>query len=444
MATITPPRSLPGLHDYDILKLLGEGGMGKVFLARHKRTGESAVVKTIHEHLLSEAKTRQRFQQEADLMRRFRHPNAVAFLNASPPSVEPPFIVMEYVQGITLDDLMQKHDRLFSARVGKLLAPLCLFLQAAHDNGLLHRDLTPANIMVVDADTPRETVKVMDFGLARRIGFYIPSGQLNSQSSAIDGGTPDYICPEQIEGRQVDHRGDLFSVGVLLYGLLTGHVPFEALKDPNQIMLANVSEPPPRFAHWQVTNVPTAIERLVLSCLSKSPVDRPASARVLIEAYQLSLGQRLLDEKAFEASAESAFSTLQDRNRFDPRTVIDQFEASMLEQTAAMKLRGFVDGVGGQVVECDAGVIKVRLPRISEAEPKKGLWSWLTSKPQEQIDWIALELHMTKKQIATRSLVDITVVRPHSLGESIEQAKVHKLFCEQICRELRAYLMVGR
>src|SRR5207253_1886585 len=145
MANSTAPRSLPGLHDYDILKQLGAGGMGKVFLARHKRSGDSVVVKTIHEHLLGETKTRQRFHQEADLMRRFRHPNAVGFIQESPPAVEPPFIVMEYVRGITLDDLMQQHDRLTPMRVGKLMAPLCLFLQAAHDNGLLHRDLTPAN-----------------------------------------------------------------------------------------------------------------------------------------------------------------------------------------------------------------------------------------------------------------------------------------------------------
>jgi serine/threonine protein kinase len=444
MATITPPRNLPGLHDYEIQRLLGEGGMGKVFLARHKQTGGTAVVKTIHEHLLGEAKTRQRFQQEADLMRRFRHPNAVAFLQASPPQVDPPFIVMEYVNGITLDDLMQKYDRLSPLRVGRLLAPLCLFLQSAHDNGLLHRDLTPANIMIVHADTPRETIKVMDFGLARRIGFYIPSGQLNSQSSAIDGGTPDYICPEQIEGRQVDHRGDLFSVGVLLYGLLTGHVPFESLKDPADIMLANIHEPPPRFSHWKVSGVPSAIEQLVLSCMNKAPKDRPESARALIETYQLSLGQRLLDDQAFEASAESAVSTLQDSHSFDPRAVIDQFEASMLEQMAAMKLRGFVDGVGGQVAECDAGVIKVRLPRVAEAAPKKGLWGWLTSTAEQEIDWIPLELHMTKKQAGPRSLVDIMVVRPQSLSESIEVGKAHKNFCEQVCRELRAYLMVGR
>jgi serine/threonine protein kinase len=444
MTTTTPPCSFPGLRDHDILQLLGEGGMGKVFLARQTQTGETVVVKVIHEHLLGEAKTRQRFQQEADLMRRFRHPNAVAFLHASPPQVEPPFIIMEYVRGVTLADVMKKTARLSPLRVGRLLAPLCLFLQAAHDNGLLHRDLTPANLMIVDADTEKETIKVMDFGLARRIGFYIPSGQLNSQSSAIDGGTPDYICPEQIEGRQVDHRGDLYSVGVLLYGLLTGHVPFETLTDPGKILLANLHQPPPRFAHWQVTDVASAIEQLVLCCLSKSPDDRPESARALIETYQMSLGQRLLDDQAFAASQQNAVSTLQERHRFDPRTVIDQFEATLLEQVAAMKLRGFVDGVGGQVADCDAGVIKVQLPRVVEVETKKSLWSWLTSKDTQHIDWIALELHMTKKLSGGRSLVDITVVRPHSLNEAIEQAKVHKHFCDQVCRELRAYLMVGR
>ncbi|MSQ93580.1 MAG: serine/threonine protein kinase [Gemmataceae bacterium] len=438
MPTMTPLPKLAGLNEYNLVRLLGEGGMGKVYLARSKRPGETVVVKTIHEHLLTDAKTRQRFQQETDLMRRFRHPNAVTFHQASPASVEPPFIVMEYVRGITLDQMMQKHDRLSPVRAGQFLAPLCLFLQAAHDNGLLHRDLTPANLIIVDEGTPRETIKVMDFGLARRIGFYIPSGQLDSASSSIDGGTPDYICPEQIEGRQVDHRGDLYSVGVLLYGLLTGHVPFEHLNDPHQIMLANVHQPPPRFPHWHVTGVSSALEQLVLSCLSKFPKDRPESARALIEAYQLALGHILLDQDAFESSRDNAISMLQDHQRVDPRNIIDKFEASMLEQTAAMKLRGFVDGVGGQVVESEAGVIKVKLPRVQEVAAKKNMLSWFGPKTEQQIDWIALELHMAKKQAGTRSMVDISVVHPQMLQAS------RKPFCEQICRELRAYLMVGR
>ncbi|MBI1832853.1 MAG: protein kinase, partial [Planctomycetes bacterium] len=281
-------------------------------------------------------------------------------------------------------------------------------------------------------------------GLARGIGFYIPSGQLKSHGSGIDGGTPDFICPEQIEGRQVDHRGDLFSVGVLMYFMLTGRVPYESLKDPMQILRANVRETPPPFAHWQIIGVPAALERIVMSCLSKAPAERPESARALIDAYQRALGCRLLDDRAFEASSHRAVSTLNERNRFDPRNVIDQFEASMVEHLAAIKLRGFVDGVGGQVAESDAGVIKVRLPRVYEVEAKKGLWSWLTSATEEHIDWIPLELHMAKKQAGARSLVDITVVRAPADDESIEQAKIRKHFCDAICRELRAYLMVGR
>ncbi len=438
MATVTTLPKLPGLKEFDLLRLLGEGGMGKVFLARCKRTGNSVVVKTIHEHLLGEAKTRQRFLQETDLMRRFQHPHAVAFIQSSPQNVDPPYIVMEYVRGITLDDMMLKHDRLPPLRAGKLLAPLCLFLQTAHDNGLLHRDLTPANIMIIDEGSPRESIKVMDFGLARRIGFYIPSGQLGDASSAIDGGTPDYICPEQIEGRQVDHRGDLYSVGVLLYGLLTGHVPFEAIKDPMEILRAKLTEPPPRFAHWKVTGVPSVIEQLVLSCLSKSPADRPDSARTLIETYQLALGCKLVDERAFAASSQCAVSTLKERNKIDTRYVIDQFEATMVEQMAAMKLRGFVDGVGGHVVESDAGVIKVKFPLVREVAAKKsGVLSWFGPKVKQEIEWLPVELHMAPKTVGTRNLVAITVVQPTA-------AHQHKQISEQICCELRAYLMVGR
>jgi len=444
MAAIAPLPKIKGLPDYEVTNLLGEGGMGKVFLARHKRSGEIVVVKTIHEHLLHETKTRQRFHQETDLMRRFRHPNAVAFLHASPPDVEPPFIVMEYVQGITLDQMMNKHERLTPTRAGMILAPLCLFLQVAHDNGLLHRDLTPANIMVLLEGTPRETIKVMDFGLARQIGFYIPTGQLNNNSSAIDGGTPDYICPEQIHGIQVDHRGDIYSVGVLMYGLLTGHVPFEAHTEPSAILNATLMETPPRFGHWKVYNVPSAVEQVVLSCLSKSPKDRPESARALIEAYQLAVGCRYLDEHAFTSSKASAVSSLHERHRVNPRDVIDRFDASMVEYTAAIKLRGFFDGVGGQVEDSDAGVIKVKLPRVTEVAAKKsGVLGWFGPKVEQHVDWIGLELHMAKKKVDSREMVEITVTRSQAV-ETIQQIRDRKQFCELICRELRAYLMAGR
>src|ERR1051325_4319393 len=201
ITTVTSLPKLTALSEFDLIQLLGEGGMGKAFLAKRKRGGQVVVVKLMHANLLKDAKARQRFQQETDLMRRFRHPYAVGFEGASPTGVEPPYIVMEYVRGVTLDDHLHNHGRLTPLRAGKLLAKLCLFLQVAHDSGLLHRDITPVNIMVVDADTPRESIKVMDFGLARQIGFYIPTGQIDRASSSIDGGTPDFICPEQIQGR---------------------------------------------------------------------------------------------------------------------------------------------------------------------------------------------------------------------------------------------------
>jgi serine/threonine-protein kinase len=444
MASTASLRSIPGLIDHDLLQLLGEGGMGQVFLARSKRTGEMVVVKTIHEHLLAEARVLQRFQQEIDLMRRFRHPNAVALVQAAPIGTELPYFIMEFIRGVTLDDLLHKKGRFAPLRAGCFLAPLCLFLQAAHDHGLLHRDLTPANLMVTDAGTERENIKVMDFGLARRIGFYIPAGQLQNDGCAIDGGTPDYICPEQILGRQVDHRGDLYSVGVLLYGLLTGHLPFETITEPYEILLANLELEPPDFKHWNVFDVPPAIEAIVMRCLSKKPAGRPATARALIEAYQQSLGHRYVDAVAFAESQVLAVSSLREEKRFDPRSLIDQFEASMLEQVAAMKLRGFVDGVGGDVTESDAGVIKVQLPRVIEVATKKSVLGWFKPAVTQEIEWIGMELHMTVKKAGTRDMVDITVVRPIPSDETAAEAKIRKQFCEHYTRELRAYLMVGR
>jgi hypothetical protein len=202
-----------------------------------------------------------------------------------------------------------------------------------------------------------------------------------------------------------------------------------------------VNEPPPRFSHWHISDVPSAIEGLVLSCLSKSPADRPESAWALIEAYQLALGRPLLSEQAVASSLHRAVSSLHELQWYDPRCMIDQFEASMIEQIAAMKLRGFVDGVGGRVTESDAGVIKVQLPRVVEAPAKKGLMRWLAPRIEHEIDWISLELHMARRDAGSRSVVEITVVHPE---ECAERKKTCRPFCDQICLELRAYLMVGR
>src|SRR4051812_1052637 len=164
---------------YRTVRLLGEGGMGKAFLARSIHSGRDVVVKVLHEDFLTQPRARENFEREMLSMGRFQHPNVVALIDSSFTDPQGPCIVMEYIPGITLAALLRKHQRMRPARVGPLLGQLCLALDAAHRAGIVHRDMTPANLMVVNPDLPSEQLKVMDFGLALMANaLYIPKERL--------------------------------------------------------------------------------------------------------------------------------------------------------------------------------------------------------------------------------------------------------------------------
>src|SRR6202049_4201395 len=153
------------LGRYEAIRLLGEGGMGRVYLAKQLDLGRQVVVKVMHDHIAADPKFRERFTRETLAMARFQHPYAVTLYDASLNDPLGPCIVMEYIKGVTLDEVLRKNGQLSAGRVGRLLGQLCEVLQAAHTEGIIHRDLKPANLMVVDPDTPYEKIKVMDFGL---------------------------------------------------------------------------------------------------------------------------------------------------------------------------------------------------------------------------------------------------------------------------------------
>src|SRR5207237_175673 len=157
------------LGRYETTRLLGEGGMGRVFLARQIDLDRQVVVKVMHDHIAADPKFRERFQRETLLMARFAHPGAVTLYDASLNDPLGPCIVMEYVKGVNLESMLSRNGRMSAPRVGRIVGELCEVLQAAHDEGIIHRDLKPANLMVVEPDTPRERIKVMDFGLAKLV-----------------------------------------------------------------------------------------------------------------------------------------------------------------------------------------------------------------------------------------------------------------------------------
>jgi serine/threonine-protein kinase len=428
------------LGRYRVVRPLGEGGMAKVYLGRQEDGGtgggRDVVIKVMHEHLAKHPRFLQDFLRETRLMASFRHPNAVAFCDASLADDQRPCLVMEYVPGTTLEAIVAGEGRLPVARVGRLLGQLCGVLEAAHNAGILHRDLTAANILVVDAGTPTEKLKVTDFGLARAGGGpYFALGKLNG-TGAIGGGTPDYVCPEQVRGDEVDHRGDIYSVGVLLFKLLTGHLPFEHAESVAEILLAHTDKEPPSFASLGVEDVPPGVEVVVRSCLAKYPHERPQTARDLGQRFGLAIGHKILAEHGVSVSS-GALPVV--RPRFNPVEVVDRLEAWMPESIAVCKLRGFVGDIGGEVIDSEPGLVRVHLPLpASQAQDRPTGWfGWLRGNSAAARGVAVMELHLEKKGGTGNSLTITVAMR----SERSAAGNEWKAWCERVCRDLRGYLM---
>jgi serine/threonine-protein kinase len=475
------------LGRYETIRQLGEGGMGVVYLARQLDLSRQVVVKVMHDHIAADPTFRGRFRREMEVMARFQHPYAVTLYDASLDDPQGPCIIMEYIRGVTLDTVMSSNRRLDPPRVGRILHQICEVLQAAHAEGIVHRDLKPANIMVVDADTPYELIKVMDFGLAKLLG---PETSVTVTNHEFAVGTPGYMCPEQARGEEMDHRGDLYSIGVILFEMLAGQLPF-AGRSTMDVLLAHATEEPPSFASAGVAGiVPPSIERVVQRCLSKLPEHRPHHARELSELY----GEALASHQAAQAAtAEPALprsSRLRALTRsaqgqgagvsapvpappsalspirtnalnnlpteapqptvvkaltprpslpvHDPLAVVHNLEAWMPEKIATVKLRGFIQDVGGELVESVPGRISVRLggKGCVYSLPARGL-SWLGLAPRPAIE---MELRLQRADTGRDNQLRITVIF-RSSGPDLNADVAWRALCTRIYCDLRAYLM---
>ncbi|MBI1830939.1 MAG: serine/threonine protein kinase [Planctomycetes bacterium] len=435
------------LGRYETIKLLGEGGMGRVYLAKQTDLGRHVVVKVMHEHVAADPKFRERFQREMLLMARFQHPYVVALYDASLTDPQGPCIVMEYVRGISLDTLLHRNTRLAPARVGRMLCQLCEALYAAHNEGIIHRDLKPANLMVVDPDTPYEKIKVMDFGLAKLIdnnsGMNMAHHQTNTGLDFAVG-TPGYISPEQVRGEEADFRSDLYCVGVMLFELLTGRLPF--IRDETMdVLFAHATEAPPTFEEVGASDwAPAEIEAVVMSCLAKNAVDRPHSARDLAESYQKALNaivDRMEPDAVPPAPAtgtpvpeKTDVVPKQPAIPIDPNSVVMQMEAWMPDAIATFKLRGFVQDNNGEVLENAPGRIKMRLG--ADGSRNQSAFSWLGFGHKSSI--VDVELHLERTNPQQQNLLHITVVMSSPHWRSADAAWRER--CNEVFCELRSYL----
>jgi serine/threonine-protein kinase len=264
---------------FEMIEKLGEGGMGEVWRVRHRDLDEIRAVKFILPRQAHNDESRERLRREAQAMARVNHPHAVTVYDVSMDDI--PYIEMEYVRGRPLNKILTPKVPLPLKQTAQILEQLCDVLQNAHDHRIIHRDLKPSNMMLIEGG-PAESIylKVLDFGLAK---FLDPAWELTAPGLTL--GTPVYMSPEQLEeSSKVDARSDIYSVGVILYELLTGCRPFAST---GVALLYDIGHT--AASSFKVRNpdaqVAPALEKLVLRCLEKDPQRRPGSARELAEEF---------------------------------------------------------------------------------------------------------------------------------------------------------------
>jgi serine/threonine-protein kinase len=264
---------------YRVTSLIGSGGMGAVYRAEHLQLQKTVALKVLNAEMAAHREAALRFEREAMVSARIQHPNVVNATDSGRLPDGSLYLVLEYVAGSSLRQLLDREQRLPTARALAIGAQIADALSAAHAGDVVHRDLKPGNVMLLSHDGDPEFVKVLDFGLARVVGSDEVGEPLTRSGSVF--GTPEYMSPEQARGEVVDHRADLYALGVILYELLCGRPPFQA-PELVAVLIKHIQEPPPPLP----PDIPASVAEYVLSLLDKAPARRPATARQVAKALR--------------------------------------------------------------------------------------------------------------------------------------------------------------
>src|SRR5437870_9863890 len=252
---------------YQLEKRLGQGGMGVVYKARHIFLKTAHAIKIILPDLVgNDPNLVTRFRQEALAAAAIRHQNIIAVTDFGVVRGTMPFLVMEFVRGKSLQDIMAEEGVMPPLRAFELIQPICAGIAAAHRQNIVHRDLKPLNVMIQDGVPVREGAKILDFGLAKIKSGELLGSFIAAQTTGLMG-SPFYMAPEQWSDEPPDARADIYSLGVILYQMLSGEVPFKGSSIPS-IMKKHLTTPPPTFQSKGVS-VPPAIEAVVRHALEK-------------------------------------------------------------------------------------------------------------------------------------------------------------------------------
>jgi adenylate cyclase len=361
---VTQTALAPGtkLGSYEILSLLGAGGMGEVYRARDPRLGREIALKVLPAELAGDRAGLNRFQREARAVAALNHPNIVT-IHSVEEADGTYFLTMELVQGVALSQLIPSEglplDEFFDLAIS-----LADALAAAHEKGIVHRDLKPANIMV----DKRGRAKILDFGLAKVGGIsdgtdipgsaqrptFAVSSETQTQVGAVIGTLP-YMSPEQVQGRSVGPRSDLFSLGAVLYEMTVGQPPF--LGEGSTALISAILETSPRPVTQLRADVPLGLEKILEKCLAKVVHDRYASARDLLEAIQ-----GLRHKITFSRQATKSDSAVQDSIAVLP----------FANMSTDPESEFFADGITEEIINALAQIEQLRVAARSSAFSFKG------------------------------------------------------------------------
>jgi eukaryotic-like serine/threonine-protein kinase len=283
----TPPPGLPGPGDviagkYLVERILGMGGMGIVLAARHLELDETVAIKMLLPHLPSSGESATRFVREAKAAIKIRNEHVVRILDVARTPAGSPYIVMEYLEGLDLGQLVEKNGPLPAGDAVEYVLQACEAIAAAHAMGIVHRDLKPANLFLARASDGAPCVKVLDFGISKLSeGWSGDSPGLTSTATVM--GTPCFMSPEQLRStRDVDARADIWSMGAILHALLTGSPPYDG--ESNADVSAKIIRDEPTPLRVLRPGSPEALEAAILKCLQKDPEKRYADVSALADA----------------------------------------------------------------------------------------------------------------------------------------------------------------
>ncbi|HJZ88686.1 MAG TPA: serine/threonine-protein kinase [Polyangia bacterium] len=330
---------------YRLLAVLGGGAMGQVFVAENLTIGLRVAIKVLRPEMLQSQVFRQRFQHEAQAIAAIEHPNVARFYDLV--MGDPTFLVMEYVRGFTLSEVLKAEQRLETGRAVAIGIRLCWGLEAAHAAGVIHRDLKPANIIMTTDPELGETPKLIDFGLAK-LAAATEAEQLTRTGQII--GTPHYMSPEQIAGKPIDTRSDIYAVGCLVYQMLAGRTPFVGASDDVDVLYRQVHEPPdPPSRHSPA--VPPALDAILLRALAKDPKQRFGSMAEMARALATAVPVSLRHSSGFSASLASAQAPASDSGSLVRSMLVGAAVGALLLGVVgagiAVRRRSLAGGAGG-------------------------------------------------------------------------------------------------